>query len=234
VPPDAARHVTERPLYIEPCYLPNDAARRFSDDEVTRAGYGLPADATVFASMTAAYKIMPEHFDAMLDVLEGVPGSVLWLRDQPSTVVRRYQLAAEARGMAIERLVCAPNEPVPRYLKRFRLADLFLDTMPFGGHTTVNDALFGGLPVLAWAGRSFASRASASQVIAAGLPELVVGSRDEYVSRAIALGRDRPRLAAMAAKLASTRDTLPLFDLDRYTRAFEAAIERAWRETPLD
>jgi predicted O-linked N-acetylglucosamine transferase (SPINDLY family) len=118
-----------------------------------------------------------------------VPGSVLWLRDQMSTVLRRYELAAEARGVDPKRLIAAPNEPVPRYLKRFALADLFLDTMPFGAHTTVNDALFAGLPVLAWAGRSFASRASASQVIAAGLPELVVTSRDDYVTAAIALGR---------------------------------------------
>ena len=234
VPPDAGRHIVERLLYVEPCYLPNDAARELSDDAMTRATYNLPEDATVFASMTAAYKIMPEHFDAMLDVLLGVPGSVLWLRDQSSIVLRRYELAAEARGVDPKRLIAAPNEPLPRYLKRFALADLFLDTMPFGAHTTVNDALFAGLPVLAWAGRSFASRASASQVIAAGLPELVVTSRDDYAKAAIALGRDRPRLAAMAAKLRATRDTLPLFDLDRYTRAFESAIERAWRETPLD
>jgi predicted O-linked N-acetylglucosamine transferase (SPINDLY family) len=234
VPPDAASHLVERPLYIEPCYLPNDAARTVSEDVLTRATYGLPADATVFGSMTAAYKIMPEHFDAMLDILIGVPGSVLWMRDQSSTVVRRFELAAEARGVAASRLIFAPNESVPRYLKRFPLADLFLDTMPFGSHTTVNDALFSGLPVLAWAGRSFASRASASQVIAAGLPELVVMSRDEYVTRGITLGNDRPQLAAMAAKLRATRDTLPLFDLDRYTRAFEAAVERAWRETPLE
>jgi predicted O-linked N-acetylglucosamine transferase (SPINDLY family) len=234
VPPDAAHHIVERPLYIEPCYLPNDAARTFSDDALTRATYKLPDDATVFASMAAAYKIMPEHFDAMLDILLGVPGSVLWLRDQPSTVVRRLELAAQAHGVDAARLIYAPNEKVPRYLKRFALAELFLDTMPFGAHTTVNDALFSGLPVLARAGRSFASRASASQVIAAGLPELAVTSRDDYVKLAIALGNDRPRLAAMAAKLRATRDALPLFDLDRYTRTFEAAIEHAWRETPLD
>ena len=232
VPPEATAHFVERPLYVEPCYLPNDAARRFSDDAMTRATYGLPQDVTVFASTTAAYKIMPEHFDAMLDILKGVPGAVLWLRDQPGTVQRRLELAAEARGVDPGRLRFAPNEPVPRYLKRFGLADLFLDTMPFGGHTTVNDALFAGLPVLAWAGRSFASRASASQVIAAGLPELVVTSRDAFVQRAIELGNDRPRLAAMAASLREKRDTLPLFDLDRYTRVFEAAVEHAWRETP--
>jgi len=232
VPPDAARYFVEQPLYIDPCYMPSDAARIPSSDPITRADYKLPEDATVFAAHMAAYKIMPEHFDAWLDILAGVPGSLLWLRDQPSTVVRRFELAAEARGVDPRRLLCARNEPVPRYLARFRLADLFLDTMPFGGHTTVNDALFGGVPVLAGAGRSFASRASASQVIAAGFPELVAHSRADYIARAIELGNDRPRLATMAARLRAARDTLPLFDLDRYTRAFEEALERAWRETP--
>jgi predicted O-linked N-acetylglucosamine transferase (SPINDLY family) len=234
VPPASARHFVEKPLYLEPCYLPSDTARAFADAPLTRATYKLPDDAVVYASQTGAYKIVPEHYDAMLDVLNGVAGSVLWLRDQPSTVQRRLQLAAEARGVAPERVMFAPNEVVSHYLRRFRLADLFLDTAPFGGHTTVNDALFGGLPVLALAGRSFAARASASQVIAAGLPELVVASRDDYVALAIALGNDRPRLAALAERLRTNRDALPLFDMDRYTRAFEAAIERAWRETPLD
>jgi len=80
--------------------------------------------------------------------------------------------------------------------------------------------------------RADGSLASASQVIAAGFPELVATSPADYIARAIALGNDRPRLAAMAARLRAARDTLPLFDLDRYTRGFEAALERAWRETP--
>ena len=81
--------------------------------------------------MTGAYKITPEHFDAMVDILNGVPGSVLWLRDQTSTVLRRFEPARRgARRRSGGGSMFAPNEPVPRYLKRFRLADLFLDTMP--------------------------------------------------------------------------------------------------------
>ncbi|MEO8485586.1 MAG: tetratricopeptide repeat protein [Betaproteobacteria bacterium] len=231
VPEDVRHLYDERPLYVDPCYLPSDVARAVSPDPVSRADYKLPADATVFAALISAHKIVPEHFDAWLDILAGVPDSILWLRDQPSTVMRRLEHIATKRDLDPSRLRCAPNEPVPRYLKRFPLADLYIDTMPFGGHTTVNDALFAGVPVLTAAGRSFASRASASQVLAAGLPELVVASREEYVARAIVLGNDRPRLAAMAEQLRATRDTLPLFDLDRYARAFEAAIERAWSET---
>ena len=123
---------------------------------------------------------------------------------------------------------------MPRYIARYRLADLFLDTWPFGSHTTVNDALFAGLPVLTQAGRTFASRASASQVIAAGLPELVANSLQDYVDGAIALGSDRARLVELSARLRANRSRLPYFDLDAYARAFEAAVERAWAGTPVD
>ena len=234
VPEDAQDYLDERTLYVDPCYLPSDAQRTFASESITRAHYKLPEEAVVFAAPSSSHKIVPEHFDAWLEILAGVPGSVLWLRDQMSTVIRRLELAAERRGLDPRRLVFAPNEPIPRYMARFRLAQLFLDTMPFGSHTTVNDALFAGLPVLAGAGRSFAARASASQVIAAGMPELVAHSRADYVARAVELGNDPARLAAISARLAAARDTLPLFDLDRYARAFEAAVERAWRETPAE
>lgn len=145
---------------------------------------------------------------------------------------RRLHLRAESLGVDPSRLLVARNEPVPRYIARYRLADLYLDTWPFGSHTTVNDALFAGLPVIALAGRTFAARASASQVHAAGLDELVVEDLGAYVRTAATVGRDPARLRAMATQLRERRDTLPLFDLNRYARSFEAAIERAWAETP--
>ena len=184
--------------------------------------------------MSAAYKILPERFDAWMEILRAVPGSILWMRTMGGVAARRLHLRAEARGVDPARLQIARNEPVPRYLARYRLADLYLDTWPFGSHTTVNDALSVGLPVLAQAGRTFASRASASQVIAAGLPELVTNSLQGYVDLAIALGSDRARLGELSSRLRANRSRLPYFDLDAYTRAFEAVVERAWAETPLD
>ena len=125
-----------------------------------------------------------------------------------------------------ERLVFAPQEPVAEYLARFRLADLYVDTFPFGSHTTVNDALFAGLPVVTLAGRSMASRASASQLRALGLPELVATSHSEYFELALELARDRSRLEALATRLRETAPRSPLFDMQAYTLRFEAAMLR--------
>src|SRR5207253_9470332 len=119
-------------------------------------------------------------FDRWMALLRDVPGSVLWLRQLPADRIGRLRETAVARGVDGARLLSAPGEGIDRYLARFALADLFLDSFPFGSHTTVNDALFAGLPVVTVAGRSFASRASASQLHAAGLPGLVANSLDEY------------------------------------------------------
>ena len=234
VPAASAAHFVEKPLYVDPCYLPSDVSRSIDPSPLTRRGYGLPEDGVVFAAQMAAYKILPPTFDAWLEILRQVEGSVLWLREQSTGMAARVREYARVRGVDPSRLVFARPEPIPRYLARFRLADLFLDTVPFGSHTTVNDALFVGLPAIACAGRTFAARASASQLRAAGLPELVAASLDDYVRIAVSLARDRERLRGLAFALRERRDTLPLFDLDRYARSFEAAIERAWAETPLD
>ncbi|MBS0321704.1 MAG: hypothetical protein JSR18_14255 [Proteobacteria bacterium] len=220
----------ERPLRIEPCYLPSDPMREFGSDtgNATRAAYALPASGTVFGAMAGAYKVNPEMFGAWMRILAATPGGVLWLRGGSPVTEQNFRAAAAARGVDPARILFAPTEPLPRYFARWRLVDVMLDTYPFGAHTTVNDALFAGVPVITRTGRSFASRASASQLHAIGLGELVASTCDEYEALAVALGNDPARVAALRAHLAATRGTAPLFDMDRYAAAFGAALDAAW------
>ena len=234
VPESSARHYAERPLLIDPCYLPSDPGRELDAGPIARSDYGLPEGALVYTAAVAAYKIQPEMWTDWMAILASVEGSVLWLRDATPVVMQRLRYEAGRLGIGADRIHFARNDPIPRYLARMRLADLFLDTWPFGSHTTVNDALYAGLPVLARTGRTFAARASASQVIAAGLPELVVDDSKAYVEAAVALGRDRTGLERITRRLREQRDSAPLFDIDTYTRRFEAAMEHAWVNTPAD
>jgi predicted O-linked N-acetylglucosamine transferase (SPINDLY family) len=71
-----------------------------------------------------------------------------------------------------------------------------------------------------------AARASAAQLHAVGLSELVAASYDQYESIAHNLGAERDRLRALRARLSRDRITSPLFDMVAYTRSFEAALER--------
>ena len=80
---------------------------------------------------------------------------------------------------------------------------------PVPGHAVVRnahshraiDALRCGVPVLTLAGETMSSRLGASVLDAAGLPELIMHSLDQYKSRAIELATDRAAFAALRAKL---------------------------------
>ena len=67
-----------------------------------------------------------------------------------------------------------------KYLERFQLADLFLDTYPYGGHTTSIEALAAGLPILTLQGKTFQSRVTASLLKDLNLKELITNNKEDY------------------------------------------------------
>jgi predicted O-linked N-acetylglucosamine transferase (SPINDLY family) len=228
IPAAEERWYAERVLRVDPCYLSSDAKQEISNEPLDRAMYGLPNGAPVLCCFAPTYKILPDFLDGLGPILRDHADAVLWLRHAESDVAARLRAEAQARGIRDRQIVLAPSEATPRYLARFRLADVFVDTFPFGAHTTVNDALAAGLPVLAAAGRSFASRASASQVRAAGLPDFVSDGLPAHFAKLEELLESPQRVSDAARRLAQGAATAPLFDLDGYARAFERAIEGAW------
>ena len=135
---------------------------------------------------------------------------------------------AKARGVEPERLVFAPVLPAEQHLARYRIADLFLDTLPYNAHVTTSDALWAGLPVLTCAGETFASRVAGSLLTAVGLPELITHSPKEYEALAVRLARNPSKLASLQKRLVKNRLTAPLFDSKRFTRNLERAYRMMW------
>lgn len=76
------------------------------------------------------------------------------------------------------------------HLARYRLADLFLDTFPYNGHTTCSDVLMSGLPFVTIAGDSFSSRVASSILFDIELTELATGSFLEYKDKALSLANN--------------------------------------------
>jgi len=190
---------------------------------------GLPKSGFVFCSFNNTYKFAPEMFDIWMRLLRQVDDSVLWLPRSNAAAMKNLREEAEKRSIASERLVFAPVIPASEdHLARLRAADLFLDTLPYNAHATASDALWAGVPLLTCAGRSFAARVAASLLNAAGLPELIVPSLDEYEALALALAHDPGRLKRLRAKLADQRMTAPLFDTAGYTRNLESAYTNMW------
>lgn len=213
IPPEMELYYSEAVRRL-PCYQPNDRRRIVASEIPTRAEAGLPEEGFVFCCFNGTQKITPHVFDRWIEILKRTPGSVLWLLDSNPETNARLRDAAEARGVDRTRLIFAPKMQNAFHLARYRLADLFLDTTPYGAHTTASDALWMAVPVLTWSGRSFASRVCGSLVRSAGLPELVVDSAQAYIEKAVEIGSDRAHAQALRETLEAKRDTCVLFDMD--------------------
>jgi len=227
IPPADEKFYTERVLRL-PCYQPNDRKRVIAERCPTRAEVGLPDDAMVYCSFNGMQKITPRVFQRWIEILAMVPDSVLWLLTGGDVADANVKKNAVEQGISADRLIFASRAPNADHIARYPLADLFLDSLPYGAHTTAADSLWMGVPILTLPGRSFAARVCASVVTAAGVPELICNSPEHYVARAVELGQDRAKLTAIKNKLAAGRDSCVLFDTPRLVRNLEDLYRQMW------
>jgi len=228
IPPESELYYSEKVLRL-PCYQPNDRKRAIAPTP-TRASASLPENAFVFCCFNGAHKLSRFTMERWIQILLGVPGSVLWLLDSGEEMRTNLTAFAAEHGLAQGRIIFAPKQANHEHLARYRLADLFLDSAPYGAHTTASDALWLGIPVLTLSGRAFASRVCGSLVRAAGLPELVAATADEYVARAIELAHKPAELARHRKTLAARRARCDLFNMEKLVTRLEGLFTQVARE----
>jgi predicted O-linked N-acetylglucosamine transferase (SPINDLY family) len=214
---------TEAAVYMPHSYYPNDRSRPTPEPATDRAAEGLPAEGIVFACFNNPFKISPQIFATWMEILAALPDSVLWLYAGNEFVPGNLRQAAEAAGIDPARLVFAKPAPLEQHLARQGCADVFLDTLPYGAHTTGADALWMGLPMITVTGRSWASRVGSSLLHAVGLPELITSTLEEYKALALSLAADPKRRRTLRDLLIAARQTAPLFDAVAFARALESA-----------
>jgi predicted O-linked N-acetylglucosamine transferase (SPINDLY family) len=228
LPFDQQPYFQENIVHLPESYLVNDSKRPASSQSPTREEYGLPATGFVFCCFNNCYKITPPVFDVWMRLLDQVEGSVLWLFRDRRTAEANLRREAAARGIDPARLVFADRIPLPDHMARHKIADLFLDTLPYNAHTTAADALWAGLPVVTCLGHCFAGRVAASLLRATGMSDLVTSDLESYERLALRIASDRAMLAELRDRLRRNRQTHALFNADRYRRQIEAAYQQMW------
>ena len=227
IPLDSQQYYKEKIVYL-PSYQVNDSKREIADKIFSRVELNLSENGFVFCCFNNNYKITPPTFDGWMRILTAVPDSVLFLYAENKWTENNLKLEAEKRGVSQTRLVFGARISRSEYLARYRVADLFLDTLPYNAGTTASDALWAGLPVLTCMGESFASRVAASLLYAIELPELITTSQEEYEATAIELATNPVKLQAIRDKLERNKLTTALFDTPRFTKHIEAAYTQMY------
>jgi len=227
IPEGEQRFYDEQVVTLPGSYQANDDKGRPMAPTPSRAGAGLLDQGIVFCNFNNAYKLTPETFESWMRILGKVENSVLWLLESPAPYADNLRREAQKHGVAAERVIFAPDLPTDQHLGRLKLADLFLDSLPYNAHTTASDALWAGVPLITCVGTTFPGRVAASLLTAAGLPELVTEGRAAFEALAIKLANDAKALEKLRGKVAKVQDSA-LFDTAASTRSIESAYRTMW------
>jgi tetratricopeptide (TPR) repeat protein len=228
IPPGAEAHYAEQVVRLPLCYQPNDSRRPRAATREPKARWGLPEESFVVAVFNNSFKVNAETFAAWISLLQANPDAVLWFVEFHPAATANLRNMAEAVGIDPARLIFAPRLPQAQHLIRLSAADLFLDTWPCGGHTTASDALWAGVPLVAWVGETFASRVAGSLLHALGFDELITGSQAAYHALAQHLAKERGELAELRQRLWRATAASPLFDGKAFAGPLEAAFDAMW------
>jgi protein O-GlcNAc transferase len=168
---------------------------------------------------------------AWAEILVRVPHSQLLLKfpgiDDP-LLQARLRETFTSRGIAADRLLLEGWSPHLGFLQAYNRVDLALDTQPYSGGLTTCEALWMGVPVITFPGKTFAGRHAYSHLMNAGYPQFVADDLSDYIDLATQWATRLEELAALRSGMRDQVRRSPLCDGPRFARDFLALVEHAW------
>ena len=155
-----------------------------------------------------------------MEILKKTENSILWLLNNNSKACENLIKEAEKRNIDSSRVIFADKLVYAEHLSRFEIMDLFLDTFPYNGHTTVIEAIRRKVPTLTVMGQSYASRVAGSLMCSIGLDELATNNLEDYKNIAIEIANNNRKFKEIKRKV-SLKKTQKLFDAKNYTKNLE-------------
>ena len=220
IPDKYKKYYTEKVLTMPGTFFPNPANIVISDKNFDKKSLGIPNDSFVFGSFNNSYKITPDIFEIWMRILKKSKKSVLWLLDNNKIASNNLKKECKKCDVDPDRIIFAEKLIYKEHLKRFEIMDLFLDTFPYNGHTTVIEAIRRKVPTLTLMGESFASRVAGSILNAIGLEELISTDIEDYLNKAIELSQNHKKFREIKKKI-ENKNALVLFDSKKYTQDLE-------------
>ena len=220
IPEENKKNYSEKVVYLNHCYQPNDKFRFENLINIEKKELGLPLNKFVFGNFNNSFKITKEIFNIWLNLLETNENSILILLE--SNASQKYNILNYAQIRKLEKKIFFTNRSDQKiHLSKHKLVDLFLDTYPYNGHVSTSDALLVGTPYLALRGKSFQSRVSSSILNELKLNELISDSYDDYFAKALELSLNKKKYLELKFKLKKNIKNCKLLDMKRFAKSLE-------------
>ena len=235
-------------LFSDPVAIPAAARPLFAETVYDLPCLGTiepPADAPAVAELPALSrgiitfgclnrlsKVSQAALELWARILRALPGSRLLLKDTDldnPVMQARVMDTLAGQGIEAERIELRGKSSRKDHLAAYNDVDISLDPFPHNGGMSTWESLWMGVPVVAKLGDSVASRVSGAVLHAIGLDDWVAQDDDEYIALALRQAGDLQALARLRRGMRVCITASPAGNLERYTRAVEAAYREMWR-----
>jgi len=221
LPKKEKKNFVENIVYLPNCYQPKQRKIMMGGKNFSKKDVGLPENSFVFASLNNNFKITPTIFEAWMEILKRTENSVLWLLIDNVIAKKNIKEETANHGVSIDRIIFASRVSYKKHLKRLKFIDLFLDTFPYGAHTTAKEAMSMGIPLITIKGKSFASRVASSILSDIGLEKLITKNNEEYINFAVKLRKDKDKLSKIKEFLNKSETINKLHNSQKFTEDLE-------------
>tara|TARA_B100001057_G_scaffold68084_1_gene61817 strand:+ start:135 stop:2219 length:2085 start_codon:yes stop_codon:yes gene_type:complete len=228
IPEKNEKEYSEKIIFIPNSFFPNSLENKNIESGLTKKDFFLPDDKFIYCCFNNVVKINEKILDIWSKILHSSKNSILWLSIAKGTLQHKNILKEfNNRNIDSSKIFFSEKIEYQKYLERFQLADLFLDTYPYGGHTTSIEALSSGLPILTLQGEAFQSRVSASLLKNLDLDELITSNKEDYIKLAIELYENNEKIKSFKIKLTNQKKLSNIFNNKIYTKNLEKAYFEA-------
>lgn len=222
--PEAQAFQRERMLAMEGCVYPFRHVEAAEVPEFARPALGIADDAFVVGAFVNPLKLSRRCLLLWRDALGAIPAARIAFSPANPALRSVYERLARAAGIERERLVFMPQgRDDAENQARYRVVDIVLDPLPFGGVNGTIEALDMGVPVVTLMGRRHGERTSYSILASLGVTQTVASTGREYVDIAVRLATDPGFARDVRAAIRAGLSASPLTDMDAHARNLEAA-----------
>jgi len=197
--PDGQRHYREQLAIIDwlGCCFSYTLEPYTLNIQLNRNSLGISEESVVFVSSANLYKLLPELRETWAKIMAAVPNSVLflmpfgpsWTNHYPGGAFVNNMKAVFAKyGIDSQRLRVWKSFPNRADVKEvLKLGDVYLDSYPYAGTTSLVDPLEVGLPTVVRDGDTLRSRMGAAVVRSLYMPDLIAHDEASYIQLAVNL-----------------------------------------------
>ncbi|MGD1804967.1 methyltransferase domain-containing protein [Dapis sp. BLCC M126] len=202
-----------------------------------RSSWGATDETTIFISGANFYKIIPEMRETWAKILSAVPNSILvlypfnpnWTNHYPvKPFIQKMRATLERHGIDSKRLAVIKALPSKSDIKKcLELADIYLDSFPYGGATSLVDPLMVGVPPVIVEGNALRFRQASALLREINMEDLIADGEETYINLAVELATNSELRQQKRQKIQEKMQQNPSF-LD--SRSYSTKIGELFQE----